>query len=172
MRGRRLVVLAFLTLANALPPGLFVTPAALAQDPEFAGEYQLVSATRKIIDTGQVEETYGKTPKGLAYYGKDGRFLILITYDGRPKPESIAKMTDQQRADLHRTMTAYGGTYSLDGSKLTHHIELAWNEVWAGTTNIRDVQRDGDRIIYTTRPAPFASDGKMSVVTLVWRKIQ
>jgi len=81
-------------------------------------------------------------------------------------------MTDQQRAELHRTMTAYGGTYTFDGSKAVHHIDLSWNEVWAGTTNIRDVRRDGDRIIYTTRPAPFASDGKMSVVTLVWEKLK
>ena len=52
------------------------------------------------------------------------------------------------------------------------HLDLSWNEVWAGTTNIRDVQRDGDRIIYTARPAPFASDGKMSVATLVWKKLK
>jgi hypothetical protein len=81
-------------------------------------------------------------------------------------------MTDQQRADLHRAMTAYGGTYTFDGTKVVHHIDLSWNEVWAGTTNIRDVQRDGDRIIYTGRPAPFASDGKMSVASLIWEKMK
>ena len=66
----------------------------MAEEQEFAGTYQLIGATRKILDTGQIEETYGKAPKGLAMYGKDGRFIILITYDGRPKPESIEKMTD------------------------------------------------------------------------------
>lgn len=69
-------------------------------------------------------------------------------------------------------MTAYGGTYTYEGSKVVHHLDLSWNEVWAGTTNIRDVQRDGDRIIYVARPAPFAGDGKMSVVTLVWEKLK
>jgi hypothetical protein len=151
---------------------LFLSSAAVAEEQGFAGTYKLISATRKIIDTGQVEDTYGKEPKGMAIYGKDGHFEVLITYDGRPKPDSIEKMTDQQRADLHRTMTAYGGTYTFDGAKVTQHIDLAWNEVWAGTTNIRGVQRDGDRITYTTRPAPFASDGKMSVVTLIWEKLQ
>jgi hypothetical protein len=162
----------FSRLAIAAVACLLVSSATLAEDQEFAGNYQLVSATRKILDTGQVEETYGKNPKGLAMYGKDGHFIILITYDGRPKPESIEKMTDQQRADLHRMMTAYGGTYTFDGSKVVHHLDLSWNEVWAGTTNIRDVERDGDRITYTTRPAPFASDGKMSVVTLIWEKLK
>ena len=42
--------------------------------------------------------------------------------------------------------------------------------MWTGTTVIRDIQRDGDKLIYTTRPAPFAADGKMSVLTLVWQK--
>lgn len=151
---------------------LLVSSTAFAEDHEFAGNYRLISATRKILDTGQVEDTFGKKPNGLAMYGEDGRFIILITYDGRPKPESIEKMTDQQRADLHRTMTAYGGTYTFDGTKVVQHIGLSWNEVWAGTTNVRDVQRDGDRIIYTSRPAPFASDGKMSVVTLVWERLK
>ena len=162
----------FTKLAIAVAAWLLVSSTALAEEQEFVGNYQLIGATRKILDTGQVEATYGKSPKGLAMYGKDGHFIILITYDGRPKPKSIEKMTDQQRAELHRTMTAYGGTYTFDGSKVVHHLDLAWNEVWAGTTNIRDVKRDGDRIIYVTRPAPFASDGKMSVVTLIWEKLK
>jgi len=159
-------------LFSALSLAAALTSAAWAEDQDFSGSYKLISATRKILATGRTEDTFGKSPKGLAMYGKDGHFLILITYDGRPKPESIAGMTDQQRADLHRTMTAYGGTYSFDGAKIEQHIDLSWNEVWAGTTNIRDVQRDGDRITYVTRPAPFASDGQMSVVTLVWEKLK
>jgi hypothetical protein len=166
------LVNAFSKLLGAATVCLLVSSAALAEEQEFAGNYQLISATRKILDTGQIEDTFGKKPKGLAMYGKDGHFVILITYDGRPKPDSIEKMTDQQRADLHRTMTSYGGTYTFDGSKVVHHLSLSWNEVWADTTNIRDVQRDGDRIIYVARPAPFASDGKMSVVTLVWEKLK
>jgi hypothetical protein len=162
----------FSRLTIAAAAYLLVLSTTLAEEQEFAGNYQLISATRKILDTGQIEDTFGKKPKGLAMYGKDGHFIILITYDERSKPASIETMTDQQRADLHRTMTAYGGTYTFDGSKVVHHIDLSWNEVWAGTTNIRDVERDGDRIIYVTRPAPFASDGKMSVVTLVWEKLK
>jgi Lipocalin-like domain len=148
-------VLRFSKLSAVAMACQLVASVALAGEQEFAGSYELVSATRKILETGQTEDTFGGKPKGLAMYGLDGHFVILITYDGRPKPESIEKMTDHQRADLHRTMTAYGGTYTFDGS----------------TTNIRDIQRDGDRIVYTTRPAPFASDGKMSVVTLVWKKL-
>jgi hypothetical protein len=158
-------------LVGAAALCLCLVSPALVEEQSLAGNYELVSATRKILDTGQTEDTFGKKPKGLAMYAADGHFIILISYDGRPKPESTEKMTDQQRVDLHRMMTAYGGTYTFDGSKVVHHLDISWNEVWAGTTNIRDIQRDGDRVIYTARPAPFASDGKMSVVTLVWKKL-
>jgi hypothetical protein len=133
----------FLKLSAAAMACLLLASSALAGEHELAGNYKLVSATRKILETGQTEDTFGKKPKGLAMYGSDGHFIVLIAHDGRPQPESIEKMTDQQRADLHRMMT---GTYTFDGSKVVHHLDLSWNEVWAGTTNIRDVQRDGDQV--------------------------
>jgi hypothetical protein len=33
-------------------------------------------------------------------------------------------------------------------------------------------QKDGDRLIYTTKPQPFSADGKLSVITLVWEKLK
>jgi len=155
------------TLALSLVP-----IAAKAADDQLVGTYKLVSSQRKILDTGEVIDTYGKNPKGYITYGKDGRVLALITYDGRPKPESVDKTTDQQRSDLFRTMLAYGGTYKFDGNKIEHQIDISWNEVWSGTTVIRDIKKEGSQLIYTTRPAPFSGDGKMSIVTLVWEKVK
>ena len=145
---------------------------AFAEDLMLDGTYKLVSSTRKLLDTGEIIEPYGKHPTAYVNYGRDGRFLVLIVSDknDRPNPENVKVITDQQRADLFRTMTSYGGTYTFDGHTLEHHVDISWNQVWTGTTVIRDIQRDGDKLIYTTRPAPFAADGKMSVLTLVWQK--
>jgi hypothetical protein len=96
----------------------------------------------------------------------------LVVRGSRRKPESVETMTDQQRAGLFRTMVAYGGTYKFDGGTMEHHIDISWNEVWTGTTQIRDVKRDGDRLIYTGRAAPFSGDGRMSVVSLIWAKVK
>jgi hypothetical protein len=74
--------------------------------------------------------------------------------------------------NLFRTMQAYGGTYTFHGNSIEHHIDISFNELWTGTTVIRDIRRDGDRLIYTTKPAPFPKDGKMSVNTLVWEKVK
>jgi Lipocalin-like domain len=76
---------------------------AVAADDELVGTYKLISSTRKILDTGEVKDTYGKEPKGFIMYGRDGRMMGLIVYSERPKPESVDKITDQQRADLFRT---------------------------------------------------------------------
>ena len=144
---------------------------AIAADEELVGTYKLISSTRKIVDTGEVLDTWGKNPKGFITYGKDGRMLALVVYSERPKPE-IGKTTDQERAELFRTMLAYGGTYRFDGNKVEHHIDISWNDVWTGTTVIRDLKKEGDKLVYTARPAPFFQDGKMSVVTVVWEKVK
>jgi hypothetical protein len=139
---------------------------------ELVGTYKLINSTRKVLDTGEVLDTWGKSPKGFITYGKDGRMMALIVHSERPKPESVEKVTDQQRADLFRTMVAYGGTYKFDGNRVEHHIDISWNEVWTGTTVIRDLKKEGDKLVYTGRAAPFSGDGKMSLVTLVWEKVQ
>jgi len=145
---------------------------AFAEDQMLEGTYKLVSSARKLLESGEVVDTYGKHPTGYINYGKDGRFLVLIVADknNRPTPDNVAAITDQQRADLFRTMTSYGGTYTFDGHIVEHHIDISWNQTWTGTTVIRDVQREGDKLIYTTRPAQFSGDGKMSVITVVWQK--
>jgi hypothetical protein len=144
--------------------------AALA-DEELSGTYKLISSTRTILETGEVKDSYGKQPKGYIMYGKDGRMLVLITHEGRPTP-SRTDMTDKDRADQYRTLNAYGGTYTFHGDWIEHHIDISANETRVGSNEIREVKRDGNRLIYTTKPQPFSADGKMSVITLVWEKMK
>jgi hypothetical protein len=99
--------------------------------------------------------------------------LVLIVSDenDRPAPDSGVAPTDERAAKLFRTMQAYGGTYEFDGRTVKHHIDMSWNQTWTGTTQFRDLHKDDDKLIYTTRPYPFPADGKMSVVTVVWQKV-
>jgi hypothetical protein len=118
-------------------------------------------------------DTWGASPKGFISYGKDGRMLVLIVADDRPKPESVEKITDQDRAKLFRTMSAYGGTYEFDdGKTVQHHIDISWNEVWTGATVVREVKREGNKLVYSSSATPFSGDGRMSTVSLVWEKVQ
>ena len=138
-----------------------------------AGTYKLVSATSKVLDTGETYDTSGKQPGGYINYTSDGRMSVLMVADRneRPAPESGAAISDQQAAALFRTMVAYGGAYEFDGRTVKHHIDISWNETWTGTTQIRDVRKDGDQLVFTTPPFASPFDGKMNVATVVWQKV-
>lgn len=149
--------------------GIALSPQAVAADVSIPGTYRLVSEQRTVVDTNEVIP--GTGARGYITYGEDGRVIVLIVRQPRPKPESPDKITDQQRIELFRTITAYAGTYKFDGTTIEHSIEISMNEVWSGTKQVRFVKRDGDRLIYSTPPFPFHTDGKMSVNTLVWEKV-
>ena len=167
--------LAFTILGIALTMALF-TSDALAGDEEIWGTYKLISATNKLLDTGSVVNAYGgEHPKGYITYGKEGRMLVFVTYDGRPKPQDVLKTTIEERDALYRSMFAYGGTYTFSGNQIEHHVDISWDETRSGTTVIRKVTRDGDRLTYVTEPFRTRNQetfGKMVVQTLVWERMQ
>ena len=147
---------------------LVASGTAIAGEDEIYGTYSLISTSFKLVESGQVETIPNE--KGFITYTKEGRMFVVIVRGQRPKAESMAKMTDQQRADLFRSLTAYSGTHKFDGKTVVHNIDISWNELWTGTNQIRHVQRDGNRIILTTDPQPRPADGKVSVNTLIWEK--
>ncbi len=146
--------------------------AGAADREQLRGTWKLVKEQRKILETGEtIDLDSGSIARGYITYSSNGRMLVLIVRGMRPKPTSAEAMTEQQRADLFRTMVAYGGTYEFDGRTVKHHVDISWNEIWTGTTQVREVQKQGDKLIFTGQAAPYSGDGRMSVVTLVWEKI-
>jgi hypothetical protein len=78
----------------------------------------------------------------------------VIAADNRLKPHSVAP-TDEERVKLHQTMTAYAGTYSVEGEKVIHHVDISWNEAWTGTDQIRFYKLEGNTL--TIKAAPNKS---------------
>jgi len=144
----------------------------IAAQEVLEGTWKLVSSTRTNTTTGATTDSFGPNPLGYITYGKDGRMMVLITRSDRPKPDSTDKMTDEQRSRLFSSMLAYSGTYKFDGETIEHHIDGSWNQVWTGTTQIRNVKKDRDRLIYTTQPDLSPIDGSMGFATVVWEKIK
>jgi Lipocalin-like domain len=104
---RVIVVTAFIGLIYAAP--------VRAQVIDLVKTYRLISEERTIVATGEVIPT--KNPTGYITYTREGRMVALIVRGPRPKPDKVENLTDAQRVDLFRTMTAYGGTYTFDGKK-------------------------------------------------------
>jgi hypothetical protein len=148
---------------------LSIVPATAAEQ-DLYGTYKLIKTSFKLVESGQ-EETISNE-HGFITYTPQGRMFVIITRGERSKPENLATMTDQQRADLFRSVTAYSGMFKFDGETIEHDIDISWNEAWTGTKQIRHAKRDGDRITLTTPAQPRPQDGKLAVVTLVWEKLK
>jgi hypothetical protein len=154
---------------------LLMPSVAFAGNEEILGTYRLIAATNKLLDTGDVLTAYGAHPKGYITYGNEGRMLVLITNDGRIKPPDVTKTTIEERDALYRSMTAYGGTYTYSGNRIEHHVDISWDETRSGTTVVRYITRDGDRLTYVTEPFLSRNQdtlGRMVVQTLIWERVR
>lgn len=136
------------------------------------GTWRLVSFTSQDVATGLKTDTFGKSPRGFLSYGRDGRMSALIVKDERPKLTDLAKVTNEERSELFKTMIAYGGTFSIDGNVVKHHVDISWNENWTGTSQVRNIKLVGGKLYITTNPQPSVSDGKPVIGVLEWEKIQ
>jgi hypothetical protein len=150
---------------------LSVSATALAAD-ELYGAWRLVSYKRTLVTTGETTDVFGKSPKGSITFGRDGRALALVTSDKRPNVPDAAKMTDQERAELYKTMIAWAGTYTFDEKTIKIRVDVSWNESWNGTEQMRHVKFEGKRMIMSTEPALGALDGKLRTSVFTWEKVQ
>jgi Lipocalin-like domain len=142
---RKFACCAALELTLCLGLALSIPTRSLAGPEELWGTYKLISTTAKILETRE-EQSYGN--------------------------ETGYIHRDQQRIDLFKTTTAYAGPYKFDGKTVEHHIDVSWNQLWVGTVLKREVKRDGKRVMLTTPPSPRSKDGKMSVRTLTFEKVE
>ena len=144
--------------------GLLASASCLAQQ-SLASTYRMVSLTR--VFDGKPEEPKGKPPQGYLiitpkYYSQ------LVTDGGRKYGASIA-----EKAALFDSLTAYSGSYRLDGNKIVVSVEVSSNEVFNGTQQTRDWQVQGNRLIVSSGPRPFSRDPSKQVVTrLEWEKVE
>jgi len=163
----RLHIFAFLPLFAVLPSAAF----AGEKDAELEGMYRLVAATRTVVATGEVKPRFGENPSGYIVYTKDRRMMVVIVNnDGRPKPKPNA-VTDADRIALYNSAAAYGGTYSFDGKEVRHNVDISLNNMMTGTTLVRQVRREGNRLIFSSEAVPSPIDGEMSTSELTWERI-
>jgi hypothetical protein len=134
------------------------------------GTWKLRSFTREDLATGKKFELFGSHPSGYISYGPDCRVFTIVTKEGRKSPVALPP-TDAERVDLYSGLIAYAGTYSIDGDKVSHHIDTSWNEAWTGTTQVRKFRIDGTTLHITSREKNQL-DGRDSESVLIWTKVE
>ncbi len=138
---------------------------------ELIGTWKLVSAISEEIPSGAKRDFYGPNAAGFINYSPDGRMMVVVVSGRRRKPAGTVATAAEAEA-LFRTMVSYAGRYTIDGDRITHHVDVAWNETWAGTQQTRIFRLDGDRIVLSTLPNPDPFTGAMSVRTIIWEKLK
>jgi lipocalin-like protein len=134
------------------------------------GTWTLKSARSEIVATGETAPLWGEHPGGTLIYTAEGRMTALVLAEGRSTPKG-ATPTDEEAVALFRGMVAYAGRYTVEPSRVIHHVEQSWDQARTGTDVVRFYRLEGNRLTLTTAPAPNPRDGKMSVSTLVWERL-
>jgi hypothetical protein len=96
---------------------------AVANQHPLLGTWKLKSYV-VTASTGEKSTPYGEHPAGYLGYSADGRMHAIGTSSGRILPPGPA-LKDEDRLALYETMFAYAGTYSLEGGKVTHHVDIS-----------------------------------------------
>jgi hypothetical protein len=95
------------------------------------GTWKLKSFVREDAAAGERHNQLGEHPEGYLGYAKDGRMYAIQVAADRVKPREQTP-TDEQALMLYRSMIAYAGTYTLEGNKVTHHVDISWNGARTG----------------------------------------
>lgn len=135
------------------------------------GTWKLVSVIREEVPSGEKIDLMGLNPKGFITYSADNRMVALLARGDRKKPAANTATADEAE-NLFRSVISYAGTYTIAGNEVTHHVDLSWNESWTGTKQVRIFQFEGDRLALSTPVSPDPLDGKISIRSLVWKKVK
>jgi hypothetical protein len=133
---------------------------------QIVGIWKLVSVMYEDQETKALTPIMGDNPRGYQIATPDGRWLALATPAGRSVPN-----TDEERAQAFRTIVAYSGRYSVEGSTITTKVDVAWNELWVGGEQIRHIRFEGDKLFIESPPMPHPNMyGKTVRVIVVWQR--
>jgi hypothetical protein len=130
------------------------------------GLWELVSVDVEYQDTDETKQPYGTRPNGYLVLLPQGRMMALITAEGRKEP-----LTEEERSAALRSMLAYSGIYRFEDDKWITRVDVAWNEAWTGTNQIRFFSFDGKHLTVKTPWQPSANEpGRTHRVTLTWQR--
>ncbi|MCG7394379.1 lipocalin-like domain-containing protein [Microvirga sp. ACRRW] len=135
------------------------------------GTWQMVSWRKKVLATGEVADAMGSDPIGYIAYHADGRMMALVLKRDRPPLMGLAP-TDEEKIRLFDTMLAYSATYTLEGDKVVHHVDAAWNPAWAGADLNRPFKLDGDNLIISGAPSKDPATGEDVIYRIEFIKVR
>ena len=145
---------------------LFAGTAHADDKTAIVGTWKLVSVVYEDVVTKERTPVLGEHPKGIQIATPEGRWLALVTAEGRQIPK-----TDTERARALTSMIAYTGRYRVEDGKVITKVEAAWNEAWVGTEQVRAIRFEGNRLYIESPPMPHPNVNDKTVrVIVIWER--
>jgi hypothetical protein len=148
---------------------LCLSTLARADANPLLGTWHLKSFVREVAGTGERYNQLGEHPDGYISYSPDGRMVVLFVSGDQPRPRN--EPSDEERIKLHKSMLAYGGTYTLSPGKVVHHIDIEWDGRRLGTDQVRFYTIEGDTLSIKTELNKSPLDGREGVGILTFERV-
>ena len=133
---------------------------------QIVGTWTLVSVVYEDVASKERTPVYGEHPRGIQIATPEGRWLALMTAEGRTIPK-----TDADRAQALKSMIAYTGRYRVENGQVITKVEAAWNEAWVGGEQVREIKIDGDKLYIESPPMPHPNiNNKIVRVIVEWER--
>ena len=147
-------------LRLAVAPGVGEVPAGLA------GVWRLKTFVSEDVQSGERKTVLGRRPNGCLVLTPSGRLFAMLTARKR-----AAIVTDADRIAAYHSIIAYSGTYHVEGTMFTTTVDVAWDEGWVGTNQVRHYRIEGNTLYIENPPAPSADHGGRTMRFLLsWKR--
>jgi Lipocalin-like domain len=134
------------------------------------GVWKLKQYSRRFLDNNEVRNDM--LPRAYILYTPGG-FMMSITVEEKRQPPAGEVLTDAERARLFQSIiSAYSGTYTVEGDTVMHDVNLSWNEAWTGTRQVRKFRVTGDELVIETTPRTAGTDTRQFINTLTWERTE
>jgi hypothetical protein len=142
---------------------------------QLIGAWKLVSYVEAPTDGSAPFHPLGESPEGIIMYTPDGYMSAQLSKPDRPTFASgdwFDGTSDEYVAEA-TSYIAYSGPFHVeeDTKTLTHSMFVPLFPNWAGQTQPRLVEIDGD-MLHLGSASPIRSSGKTVISTLTWRRAE
>ena len=146
---------------------------AIAQTPtpSVVGIWRVVSVETRELASGKIARPFVDRPTGTFVFSPGGRMLGMQYATDRKAP-ATANATEAERAALLSSMSAYSGTYRVEGAKLIITIEDSSIQSWNGTKRVINFETDGKRLTGTSEPFKGLITGQDVVAVITWERLE
>lgn len=125
--------------------------------------------TRRVVRTQETTDALGPSPIGYIAYHSDGRMMATVFRRNRLEPKAAGWSTSE-KARLFDDMLAYVASYTLEGSRVVHHVEGSWNPNWHGDLS-RPFELEGDRLVISGAPGIDPMTGEEVIYRMEFTKV-